>query len=275
MNIKEHIKHYIKARPKLFKIYLKLALKYDYAKSNILFFLKERGSIREIKKFKNIHKGKRCFIVGNGPSLKGEDLEKLKGEITFAANRIDPIFKETTWRPTYYCAFDDGFIKDTENHRFIESVDCEMKFFRKQGYYYSRSIKDKKTFLKSRYSEKYLDTPKFSEDISKYIYTIGTVTYVSIQIAIYMGIREIYFIGVDNSYANERKKDGTLVKNENSKNYFGDEKINEGFSAVYQMDIAYEAAKKYADKNKIEIYNATRGGKLEIFERRDFDKLFI
>jgi hypothetical protein len=38
--------------------------------------------------------------------------------------------------------------------------------------------------------------------------------------------------------------------------------------------LAYSAAKKFADENGIKIYNATRGGKLEVFERVDFDSLF-
>ena len=40
------------------------------------------------------------------------------------------------------------------------------------------------------------------------------------------------------------------------------------------MVLAYKSAKKYADSHGIRIYNATRGGKLEVFERIDFDSLF-
>ena len=38
--------------------------------------------------------------------------------------------------------------------------------------------------------------------------------------------------------------------------------------------LAYQAAREYADRHGIKIYNATRGGKLEVFERVDFDSLF-
>ena len=40
------------------------------------------------------------------------------------------------------------------------------------------------------------------------------------------------------------------------------------------MTKAYEAFRRYADENGIKVKNATRGGKLEIFERVDFDSLF-
>ncbi len=37
----------------------------------------------KILKYKNMYRGKRCFIIGNGPSLKPEDLARLKGEFTY------------------------------------------------------------------------------------------------------------------------------------------------------------------------------------------------
>ena len=61
---------------------------------------------RKVAGLKDIHKGQRCFIVGNGPSLKIEDLDLLKDEITFACNKIFLAFTETEWRPTYYSVLD-------------------------------------------------------------------------------------------------------------------------------------------------------------------------
>lgn len=59
-----------------------------------------------IKQFKNKYKGKRCFIIGNGPSLVKKDLDKLENEYTFAANMIYHSFKSTKWRPTFYTIAD-------------------------------------------------------------------------------------------------------------------------------------------------------------------------
>ena len=55
---------------------------------------------------KDLHCGKRCFIIGNGPSLAMADLDRLQDEITFASNRITLAFEETRWRPTYYTLCD-------------------------------------------------------------------------------------------------------------------------------------------------------------------------
>ena len=50
---------------------------------------------RKLRKLKNKYKGKRCFIMGNGPSLKAEDLELLKDEYCFGQNKIYKIFPQT------------------------------------------------------------------------------------------------------------------------------------------------------------------------------------
>src|SRR5688572_2335525 len=61
-----------------------------------------RESIKRLKQFKDIHKGKRAFIIGNGPSLKQTDLTKLKNEITFGMNRIYIAFPEMDFETTYF-----------------------------------------------------------------------------------------------------------------------------------------------------------------------------
>ena len=43
---------------------------------------------RRIAALKDIHKGERCFIIGNGPSLNKLDLSKIKDEYTFGVNAI-------------------------------------------------------------------------------------------------------------------------------------------------------------------------------------------
>ena len=48
----------------------------------------ENQKYNEIRKIENLHKGKRCFTVATGPSLRIEDVEKLNGEITFGMNSL-------------------------------------------------------------------------------------------------------------------------------------------------------------------------------------------
>ena len=58
---------------------------------------------RRLKALEDIHRGRRAFIVANGPSLRTEDLDRLKSEVTFASNKIHLAYDETDWRPIYLC----------------------------------------------------------------------------------------------------------------------------------------------------------------------------
>jgi hypothetical protein len=63
-----------------------------------------RESIQRLTEFKDIHKGKRAFIIGNGPSLKHTDLGRLRNEYTFGMNRIYLLFEELGFHTTYFAA---------------------------------------------------------------------------------------------------------------------------------------------------------------------------
>ena len=92
-----------------------------------------------------------------------------------------------------------------------------------------------------------------------------------------MGFKEIYLLGIDHSYSKNIDDQG----NHFIKGYYSEEeqKALKGryHSALYEIDNAskaFETAERYSRTHGFRIYNATRGGKLEIFERVDFDSLF-
>lgn len=239
------------------------------------YFGNENKNKERIKSLHNKYLGKRCFIVCNGPSLKAEDLEKIHNnkDYSFASNKIDKIFSLTNWRPSFYTVIDE-----TYQYSLIEvmnKIPAIVKFFRMTSYCTTRKVNGNVIWLNADGDRKLLDSPKFSEDIENVIYTIATVTYAMLEIAVYMGFRELYIIGCDNSYGLEKKKDGTIINN-GTESYFAGSNPNDKkvIGATWEMNIAYEYARKYAETHGIKIYNATRGGHLEAFKRVDFDSLF-
>ena len=233
-------------------------------------------SVKTLEMFKDKYKGKRCFIIGNGPSLTVEDLEKLKDEVTFAFNRIYYIFNKTEWRPTFYCSEDIKIIQNSLEQ--INDLDIEYKFIPiilKNDY--SIDI-DSATYFNQKYIKSNPPMPDFSDDISKYIACGSTVTYSAMQIAAYMGFKEIYLIGVDHSFARYRNEKGEIVEDNNLKDYFCEEynkdKDKLDIPSTVDSTLAYMKAEEYSRQHGFRIYNATRGGKLEVFERVNFDELF-
>lgn len=243
--------------------------------SKILFIsAKSSINIKRLGEIKDKYKGERIFIVCTGPSLTASDLDKIhqNGDYSFSCNKIDKMFDKTEWRPSFYAVMDN-----TYQYSLLETmkkVPSFYKFFRDESYITTRKAGDGTLWLKTDGSRELLDNPKFSEDASDKIYTIGTVTYAMLQLAVYMGFREIYIIGCDNSYAKNINFDGTVTESGHSSYFAGSENQDDKAVAVWEMDRGYYYARKYADERGIKIFNATRGGYLHAFERVDFDSLF-
>lgn len=234
---------------------------------------------KTIKSYKDKYKAKRCFLIGNGPSLKAEDLTKLhnNGDISFAFNRVYNIFDDTEWRPTFYISQDEKMLFGCQD--VVNTLDLSVKFVPIQlNWYHDIEIKDATYFnIKPQISENPEDY-QFSDNISKQIYHSGTGMYTAAQIAAYMGFSEIYFIGVDHHFQTSINNKGEIVVDNSVKDYFND-KYNTDKDNLYipnteKSTLTYVAMKKHCDERNIKVFNATRGGKLEVFPRVDFDSLF-
>jgi hypothetical protein len=238
---------------------------------------------KQLQFFYNRFRGKRCFIIGNGPSLNKHDLSLLKNEYTFAVNSFYYKTKETGFRPTFFVVEDSSVIK--ENHEEIVSYEAPFKFF--PGIYQSLHPKKPGTYffdLNRGFYDKFSPNyaiPRFSTDISKVAYCGQSVTYLNLQLAYYMGFTEVYLIGMDFDYIipKSHSRNGDVLTSDTDdpnhfhKDYFGkgktwkDPKLNRVLMNYQMSKLVYECAGR-------RIYNATKGGQLNEFERVDYDGLF-
>lgn len=234
---------------------------------------------KRLAKYGGLYAGQRCFIVANGPSLRPEDLDMLAraGEITFGMNRIYKLFDQTEWRPTFYVCEDELIAQSQQKE--IESIPSRERFIPAElKWYHDVKIRNAALFH-INYNENRRFPYSFSTDIAKQIDCRGTVTFTCMQIAAYMGFSRIYLLGVDHNYRVTIDINGNQVTDPNAKDYFCenyDADIKD--QVVHDMGNntrAYMDAKAFCEHSgKHLIYNATRGGKLEVFERVDFDALF-
>lgn len=229
--------------------------------------------IAKLKKLKDIHKGERCFIIGTGPSLKIADLEVLKNEYTFAPNRIYELLDNTDWYPTYYMCQDHKIIQTFADK--IKSIKSKLSFLPVN---YKNEFNDSKYYFFVLKEQLYYPTDApFSKEVSRFIGQGYTVTYGAIQMAIYMGFSEIFLLGIDHNYNIIRDAKGRPVRVENGSDNYSQGMVNymdmKNLPRVEESTIAYETAEKISRKMGVRIYNATRGGKLDVFERVDFDSI--
>ena len=264
--------------------YIKRSISRLYNILSVLIFYingENKRNRKKLGKLKNSYLGKRIFIICNGPSLRAEDLQKIykNGDISIAMNAIARIYNQTLWRPTFLSLTDD-IVFTRKNTEICRTCECKYKFYDRSRYLKSLNSKGKKFYLGFNESYKLLDEPIFDPDATKMMPSIGTSAYACIEFAVFLGCSEIYILGCDMSYAVNITRDGKIYYNESGKEHFYGTKYEDIKTSniapvpIWQLEVAFDTAAKYAKENNIKIYNATRGGKLESFPRVEFDNLF-
>src|SRR5450432_181352 len=241
-----------------------------------------------LKRLKNKYKGQRCFVMGNGPSLNSLDLTKLKNEYTFGVNAIYLNYEKMQFYTTFYVVEDDLVAADRKDE--INNYQhSQHKFF---GAYLRYLLKkDDKTILLNvlRNYESESDKefkPSFSEDCLKKVWVGGSVTYLCLQLAYYMGFSKVYMIGFDHNYtipksaviSNVNEGGFDILSTEDDPNHFSPDYFGKGFRwhdpRVDRMELGFKKAREYFEKDGRELFNATFGGKLEVIQRCNYSDLF-
>lgn len=256
-------------------------------KAKFVLKLKQLGVVAfsendlKLQKLQNSHKGETAFIIGNGPSLQVTDLEKLyeKGVFCFASNRINVIFPETQWRPNCYSAIDPDIYRNgnqTIHNTLCENLDMYVvteQIF--SGFSAEFQVSKKCMWFAMKPISYYSRVKEFSTNAMAYLMNGFSVTYLSMQLAYYMGFKNVYLLGVDCDYARVLDKKGNVVQSGDKKSYFSEkyDSTNKNSAFTEGMIQAYECARNFAEKTNgaFSIYNASRGGKLKVFENVSFD----
>lgn len=242
-----------------------------------------KPDVEKLESFRNRHRGERCVIVGNGPSLNDMDLSRLAGENTIAVNGIFYKTAETGFRPKYYVVEDSSVMK--ENIEEIIAYEVPHKFF--PTHYQTLHPHDENVafFRMNRgfyeHSGPNFCVPRFSTNFASRAYCGQSVTYINLQLAYFMGFAEVYLIGMDFSYhiPESAIRDGDLITStEDDPNHFNGAYFGAGktwkdpkLDRVLQN---YKSAKRLFEADGRRILNATAGGKLELFDRVDFNATF-
>ena len=261
-----------------------------------------RQSVRRLAALKNIHKGKRAFIIGNGPSLKQTDTSKLKNEITFGMNRIYLAFPEWGFTTSYLCVTNDlvveQFVADitalpipkfiawrshrhfipqfsnSQTSREVSSLQSPISNSLISNSLISNSPQlSLPTFIYTTYTG-----PKFSTDVCGRVWEGATVTNLALQLAFHMGIEKAILIGVDHNFADKGEANKTIVSQGDDPNHFMPNYFGKGVKwqlpDLDTSEIGYALAREAYHRAGREVVDATVGGKLTIFPKVDYHSLF-
>jgi hypothetical protein len=232
-----------------------------------------RESIKRLDALKNIHTGKRAFIIGNGPSLKQTDLSKLKNEITFGMNRIYLAFPEFGFSTSYLCVTNDLVIEQFLNDFLALQVSQFIAWRSHRHYNPKLPIINLPTFVYTSYTG-----PKFSPDVRGRVWEGATVTNLALQLAFHMGIEQAILIGVDHNFASKGDANKTVVSEGDDPNHFMPNYFGKGVKwqlpDLDTSEVGYLMAHEAYRKAGREVLDATVGGKLTVFPKVDYNSLF-
>jgi len=232
-----------------------------------------RESLRRLTALKDSQRGRRAFIIGNGPSLKNTDLTRLKGEITFGMNRIYLMFPELGFQTTYMCAVNDLVIEQTAQDLAALSLPKFLSWRSRRFFPRSLPVENLPTFLYTTY-----ESPSFSRDVRGRVWESATVTNVALQLAFHMGFQQVVLIGVDHSYKAQGQPNTTVTSQGDDPNHFSPAYFGKGFRwqlpDLDTSEIGYTFARQAYQSAGREVLDATVGGKLAIFPKVDYNSLF-
>lgn len=260
-----------------FKVFFNRLCNYAQVKIKRLYLSDNLGPWPSLK---DKYKGKRIFLLGNGPSLNQTELFLLKDEYTMCFNRVNLMLERLNWIPNFYVMTDDLLIKDMYKEVISDIVPIvDFAFF--------PDIHPSNVNVRKRIGEHknvfYLNTdiPEFRKDLPNCGIN-KTVINAGMQIAAYLGFTEIYLLGVDMSFGNQQVKKNNSrdwkAQKDDDPNHFDPRYFGKGRSyhnpTVREMLEQFNIARTFFDKMGVKIYNAGIGGKLEAFPRVDFSNLF-
>jgi hypothetical protein len=228
------------------------------------------ASRRALTAMKDRHRGERCFILGNGPSLARTDLSLLRGEATFGMNRVYLLFPTLGYQTTYYVAVNDLVIEQcAKDLRGLRGP----KFITWRGRSWLRG--DPETIF---VDTDYTGAADFTPDVSGRVFEGSTVTFVALQIAFHLGFQDVVLVGVDHSFTSQGAPNTAVVTDGGDLNHFSPEYFGKGFRwqlpDLAASERAYQRARRAYESAGRRVVDATIGGKLEVFPKVDYRSLF-
>jgi hypothetical protein len=228
---------------------------------------------------------RRCFVIGNGPSLKGMDLKPLAEDYTIAANSFYKHPDASVIGLDYLCINDPHFMQDEVRtvawHRTIAEKlpttrlllnESARPLVKRHQLYHGQDVHYVKFGRRTRRAS------TVNLDLSRPL-NVGVTTgsSVAIPLALSLGFREIYLIGFDCNWLADTSASYHFYQ---THEYFPEfdsvEKDNRGFS--YEDELrnslgefeSHRLLRQRAERMGVRIVNATAGGLLDVYERRNY-----
>jgi hypothetical protein len=215
------------------------------------------------------HRGQRCVLVANGPSLNRMSLGCLRREHVIGLNKIYLGLARFGFYPRYYVAINPKVLQQSAHE--IRNLNC-VKFL---GTHASTAGlgEDALTHLIGPGS---VHEP-FSRDLSRGMHEGWTVTFAALQVAYHLGFTEVVLIGLDHRYRYDGQPNEPRVMTGPDTNHFSDTYFAQGQSwdnpDLARSEASFRLAREVFEADGRRIVDATLGGACTVFPKADYRDL--
>lgn len=228
-----------------------------------------------LKALHNSCMGARAFIIGNGPSLKDVNFDKLKDEVTIASNSAFRLKDTIGFTPTYYTVKDK--LAAAQYKKDIIKLTGSVKL---APWVLGRYLPNSRNLIHFNFEGRHPDCPQpFSKSFLRRVACGYTVSYTNLQLAFYLGVSTAILIGFDHNYAvPDGLQSGAIIRSDSAdKNHFEPLSFQRGVRwyapNLDRMTRSLYIAREAFEGDGRTIYNATSGGNLDVFPRVDLGKI--
>jgi hypothetical protein len=233
----------------------------------------------------NRFRGRPGFVIANGPSLAGQDLAPLAGEVTIVMNAFyrHPILS-SGWRPTVHCmaepatAYDDPLL--LQLLRDCTSISAEIHIFPlevRRVLQAHQLLPDEEVHYVDFWRDLSVYSPSQVLSLAAPLPYLGGTAHLSLVAAMFLGCSPIYLLGFDHDCLSHRGMDRHFYAHQGPETVAGGLWDLRRFSYLELLEAmtrdwkSYYWLRRIAERHGIEIYNATDGGFLDVFERARYE----
>ncbi len=196
-------------------------------------------------------------MLGNGPSLARTDLARLAGEVTFGANRI-----YLAHQPSYFVCVNELVLEQFRDDIRGLAMPKFLNWNRRQLFAPPAMFVSLGLGLEDA----------FGSDPTRTIASGGTVTFVALQLAYFMGFRDVTLLGVDHQFVDQGTPNRTETRTAAvDANHFHPAYFPQGskwqLPDLRRSELAYTAARRAFERDGRRIRDATLGGHCPVFEK--------
>jgi hypothetical protein len=281
-------------------IYMKMRRAQNYYKNKTEFNLlsaKEKELLGKNKVYKDKYKGKRCFILGNGPSANKINFESLHNELVITVNEMFRHEDFLKLNSDFHFIADPYYFRLRKNNPRDKEIIKKMEVLSESNTVLFSALSAVNEFKRIGWNKKFkinyfdsrlyfYDGYKEDMDFTRFIPSFQAVVHWAIAFAVYMGCKDIYLLGCDATnipinlslfvnkdteleYAYRMPKESTDITRKNLIQP-GLEHILYGYWRIVHI---FSELSDYCKRKGVGLYNCSEESILEGIPKRKFEDI--